>query len=255
LSDFLQPLEFDRDLPLDDVRRLLEHAMQSFDDPVESDAWLAPRLHATLRLRRNEAAERGLWAWLSTVEFPDYARWRFPGKSADEEEDETKRGTPLKRFLSSGRDNALARLWWGAELFRNGDDYDPVVRAFAKQDVPNTWLSLDAVHHAAAAQAALRLLPALGSKPINRLSTALDHVLTTIQLDVLAPVEGPDTIAADEWVAARADMDDVLGDVLPRGPEETPVPEELVDAVEALLRNVAAEIQLPLPELEVPAHG
>jgi hypothetical protein len=250
LSEFLQPLELDRDLPLDDVRRLLERAMQSFEDPVASDAWLAPRLHAVLRLRRNEAAERGIWAWLATVEFPEYARWRFPGKSADEEEDESKRGTPLKRFLGSGRDNALARLWWGAELFRNGDDYEPVVRAFAKQDVPNTWLSLDAVHHPAAAQAALRLLPALGSKPINRLSTALDHVLTTIQLDVLAPVEAPDTIAADEWVAARADIDEILGDDLPRGPEETPVPEELVDAVEALLRSVAAEIQLPLPELE-----
>lgn len=250
LADFLQPLEIDHDLPLDDFRRLLEHAMESFDDPVASDAWLAPRVHAVLRLRRNEAAERGFWAWLATVEFPDYARWRFPGKSADEEEEESKRGTPLKRFLGSGRDNALSRLWWGAELFRDGGDYGPVVRAFAKQDVPNTWLSLDAVHHTAAAQAALRLLPALGSKPINRLSTALDHVLTTVQLDVLAPVEAPDTIAADEWVAAQADMDDILGDDLPGGPEETPVPEELVDEVEALIRRVAAEIQLPLPALE-----
>jgi hypothetical protein len=248
LADFLQPLTLDRDLPLDDVKRLLEHAQATFDDPVASDAWLAPRLHALLRLRRNEAADRGLWGWLATVEFPDYSRWRFPGRSADEEEDEAKRGTPLKRFVGSGRDNALARLWWGAELFRDGGDYEPVVQAFAKQDVPNTWLSLDAVHHPAAAQAALRLLPALGSKPINRLSTALDHVLTTIQLDVLAPIDAPDTIAADEWVAGHVEVDDILGEELPHGPEETPVPEELVDDVEALIRRVAAEIQLPLPQ-------
>jgi Family of unknown function (DUF6339) len=247
LGDFVQPFELDRDLRLDDVRRVVDHAMASFDDPVASDAWLAPRLHAVLRLRRSEAAERGLWAWLSTVEFPDYSRWRFPGKGADEEEDETKRGTPLKRFVGSGRDNTLARLWWGAELFRDGDDYEPVVRAFAKQDVPNTWLSLDAVHHPAAAQASLKLLPALGSKPINRLSTALDHVLTTVQLDVLAPIEAPDTIAADEWVAMSANIEDILDGDLPRGPEESPVPKELVDDVEALIRRVATEIQLPLP--------
>jgi hypothetical protein len=248
LREFIQPFELDRDLALDDVRRLLAHAMESFADPVASDAWLAPRLHAVLRLRRNEAAGRGLWGWLATVEFSDYTRWRFPGKTADEEEDESKRGTPLKRLVGSGRDNALSRLWWGAELFRNGEDYTPVVNAFAKQDVPNTWLSLDAVHHPAAAQAALRMLPAMGSKPINRLSTALDHVLTTIQLDVLAPIEPPDTLAADEWVAAHADIDDILGDELPRGPEENPVPGELVNEVEALIRRVATEIQLPLPE-------
>jgi hypothetical protein len=252
LRDYLQPFALDDDLPLDDVRRLLQHAADAFaSDPPASDRWLAPRLHAALRLRRAEAAERGLWGWLGAVEYPDYARWRFPGRG-EEEEDESKRGTPLKRFVGSGRDHALARLWWGAELFRNGSSYAPVVRAFVKQDVPSTWLSLDAVHHPAAAQAALRLLPELGSKPINRLSTALDHVLTTIQLDVIAPIEPPDTIAADEWVSGRADIDDLLEETLPVGPDEDPVPDELVEAVEELLIRVAAEIGLSLESQVAP---
>ncbi|MEV0290990.1 DUF6339 family protein [Kribbella sp. NPDC050820] len=246
-EEYNRPLELGRDLPLDLVGELLATVQRDFaDDPAASDRWLAPRLHAVLRLTRYEAADRGLWAWLAVDLFPDYVRWRWRGRRSTEGEEPA--GPPAKRFIGSERDNGLARLWWGAELFRDGADYGPVQSAFVMQDVPNTWLSLNAIHHRAAAQAALRILPSLNSKQINRLSTALDHVLTTIQLDAVAPVPGPDIIAIEEWISERADGDVVLGDGLPSGPDEDPTDSDMVARVEKLLRDVATSIGLPLPE-------
>jgi hypothetical protein len=243
-EDYLRPLDLGRDLALELVGELIATAMKSFDeDPVLSDRWLAPRLHASLRLTRAEAAHKGMWSWLAVDLFPEYVRWRWQGRFGS---DGIHSGTALKRFVGGDRDNALSRLWWGAELFRDGDDYAPAVQAFVKQDVPNTWLILDAVHHPAAAQAGLRILPTLGSKPINRLSTALDHVLTTIQLDAVAPIAGPDAIAIDEWIEETPDREAVLGDELPSGPLENRVDGELIDRVDNLIREVADWIGLPL---------
>jgi hypothetical protein len=247
LDDYLRPLEIGRDLPVDLVGELLTSAQERFSDsPPASDRWLSPRVHAALRLTRAEAADRGLWSWLAVVKFPDYVRWRYPGRASGDDGEAS--GTPLKRFVGQDRDNAVSRLWWSAELFRNGPDYTPVEQAFVMQDIPNTWLSLNAVHHRVAPQAALRILPSLDSKQINRLSTALDHVLTTIQLDAVAPDAGPDAFAIEEWVADSPDRDVILGNTSPRGPEEDPVDPEKVGAVEQLLRDVARAIGLPLAE-------
>lgn len=250
LSEFLRPIPGGRELPIDELRRLIETARERFAaEPARSDRWLAPRLHALLRLDRAEAGDKQLWAWLAAVEFADYVRWRFPGKG-EEEEDEQRRGTPLKRFTGQDRDNALSRLWWGGELCRNGDDYTPAEQAFVVQDVANTWFSLDAFHHPACAQAALRLLPRMQGRPVNRLATALDHVLTTIQLDVVAPAPPPDTEAVLEWREQELEIEELLGDDLPTGPDETPIDPDQIDAVEALIRRVAKEMQ---PPLELPA--
>lgn len=245
-SDHIRGWNVGRELPLETVDSLIAEAVRKHPgDPAGSDRWLAPRLHAALRLRRSEAAERGFWAWLAVDRHDDYVRWRFPGNT--EHEDIERRGTPVKRFMGRDRDHALARLWWGAELFRDGSDYTPVVKAFQMQDIPNTWLSLNAVHNPAAAQAALRSLPTLSSDGINDLSRALDHVLTTIQLDVVAPVGLPDVIAIDEWVESTSELEELIADTLPDGPDEASVEASEIEAVESLLQHVAAVVGLKLP--------
>lgn len=247
LREYLQPVPDGHDVPVAELGILLDEARSRYEeDPARSDRWLAPRLHALLRLDRKHGGDSRIWAWLATVECPEYVRWRFPGKG-DEEEDEAKRGTALKRFLGQDRDNALSRLWWGGELCRDGGDYVPVEQAFIVQDVPNTWFSLDAFHHPACAQAALRLLPSMGSRPVNRLATAMDHVLTTIQLDVVAPALPPDTAAVTEWREQEISLEALLEEGLPEGPDESQVDPAQIDAVEALLRRVASEIDLELP--------
>jgi hypothetical protein len=245
-DEYVRATEFHRGIPLELVRELLRRVQQDFaEDPPASDRWLAPRLHAAIRLTRHEAADRGLWAWLAIELFPEYIRWRWRGRRSGDDNEPP--GPPVKRFFGSERDNGLSRLWWGAELFRDGGDYRPVELAFVRQDVPNTWLVLNAIHNRAAAQAALRILPGLSSKQINRLSTALDHVLTTIQLDALAAVPGPDAIAVDEWIAEEPASGSILSDELPDGPNEDPIDPTMVTRVERLLRDVADAIGMPLP--------
>jgi hypothetical protein len=252
LRDYVQECDIGRDLPFETVERLLLEARECFDDdPVASDRWLAPRLHAALRLTRAEAGERYFWMWLAVEEFPDYVWWRFPGKTDDP--DPAKNGTALKRFIGRDRDHALGRLWWGAELFRRGGDYSPVVKSFEMQDIPNTWLSLDAIHNAAAAQAALVYLPGLNSDDINAFSKAMDHILTTVQLDAVAPLGAPDTIAVEEWIEGHADIDELLSNELPAGPDEDPPSAETIEAVDVLLRHVAELIKLELPAVGIPA--
>ncbi len=136
-------------------------------------------------------------------------------------------------------------------MTHNGGDYGPTVGAFARQDIPNTWFVLNAFHNKAAALAALRMLPGMPGRPINRLSTAFNHYLTTVMLDSVAPIPAPDLAAAEEWVAGRADPDQLVEDTFPEGPDEDPVDESLVDAVEELVRRVAREVDIPLePEPE-----
>lgn len=63
---------------LEPIRDLVDDALFEFRDetPSRADAWLAPRLHATLRLTRAEAADRALWNYLAFAVAPDYVVWR-----------------------------------------------------------------------------------------------------------------------------------------------------------------------------------
>src|SRR5690348_3937505 len=81
--------EFQEDFPravrLDALNEVVNATMSRHPDaPTKdeersrADAWLAPRLHAALRLTRREAADRGVWNYLALVQLDDYVRWRFP---------------------------------------------------------------------------------------------------------------------------------------------------------------------------------
>src|ERR1700730_6026962 len=144
LTDYI--LKFDRSTDMEPVTKVIDAVMKKDEfkeNRQASDAWLAPRVHAALRLTRREAADRRLWTYLAVVSFPRYVRWRFPGDGDN--------GTAVKRFFGRQRDHAIARLWWGAELTRNGGDYSPTTAAFKNQDVPNTWFALKAFEHRTAA--------------------------------------------------------------------------------------------------------
>src|SRR5207244_262844 len=110
-------------------------------DAAKSDEWLGPRLHHVLRLKRTEAAERGIWLYLAIVERPDYVVWRWGS------EDETKEPVNVDRFAGPDYKHAFARLWWMVELFRDGPDYEPATLALRSQDIPNNLFRMDIAHH------------------------------------------------------------------------------------------------------------
>lgn len=134
--------------------------LDTWRDPSTSDGWLAPRLHYALRLTRAEASDPDVWAWLA-VRFHWYVEWRWEGR----------KGIVENRWRGEIHKQAFARLWWGAELFRNGADYGPVVRAFIRQDLPNSYLH----------------------RPLVRCRS-----LALALVDVISPADGETTLSADD---------------------------------------------------------
>ncbi|WP_371403454.1 DUF6339 family protein [Kribbella sp. NBC_00662] len=221
------------------VRQLLDEAMRRFEgDRVEADAWLAPRLHATLRMTRAEAADGRLWNYLAMVVAPDYVVWRHRGAEI----------VTATRFSGPGYTQAFARLWWAAEMFRNGPDYRPVETACGVQDVLNTTLRLDVIDHRPTALAIVAVLnrliadgmSRLGDR-VNALSSAINAAGSTLVYDVLAPDELVDGAALQGWIDESTDAPPVPWDRLPFGPDDGSVSSRKLDSLrhlfEALLED------------------
>lgn len=227
LDDLMRP--FDRELSLETVRAVFQTVLERANggglDPA-TDAWVAPRLHASLRLTRREAADPSIWAYLAVIEFPDYVRARW--------------GDETGRWFAGEVNQAISRLWWGAEMCRNGADYGPVTTAFSVQDVPNTWFRLDAIHSRPLAIALTRLM--LENTPtgrqLNRLATATNLRLTTTVLDALSTSRGSDPDKRRDWCMRTLDRAAIVDESLPQGPEDVTIDEDDVTRVLDLLREL-----------------
>ena len=234
----IEDLGLGRSIDLAPLRAVIDHAMRR-RKPAESDAWLAPRVHATLRLTRLEAADRRIWAYLATVALPDYVRWRW------KDPDDRQSPIAIDRFVGDDATNALSRLWWTAELTRDGADYRPAVKALSGPWFAASWLRLGVLHHRAAAQAVVEFLGAAEDEATagdrgRRMARSLDVATRTLALDSLAPAPAPDVEAIREWCAEPVD-ETVMIRRLPTGPDEPPVPEQDVAAVRAILDQLAGQ--------------
>ncbi|MFE4599539.1 DUF6339 family protein [Kitasatospora indigofera] len=230
-------------LPIDEVRwnsapvrELVEQAMARFEGSrTSADAWLAPRLHATLRMTRSEAADPGVWNFLALAVAPDYVHWRHGRAGAAVES-----AVSPARYTGNHYSHAFARLWWAAELFRDGDDYRPVVTACGNQDILNTTLRLAVIDHRPTAQAIVRVLAGLADAGtsrlgdhVNALSSAVNTAGSTIVYDVIAPDDVPDADSLLDWIADAQQAAPVAWESLPDGPDDGRV---RLSSVEALVR-------------------
>jgi len=237
-------LPFRREVDLRPLRQVLDHAMSTISVPQRADGWLAPRIHSALRLTRFEASDRRLWAYLAVMlqEGREYAMWRFELSKLNEDK-------LRSRLFGVEYMQAIARLWWGAEFTRNGWDYSLCTPAFALQDIPNTWFGLNAFHHRPTAIGAVEFMATankggmLGSKQANALAKAMNHALTLVPLDALAPDRGTDSLAIREWIAEAAPSN-LIDDDLPLGPDEESVSFESITAVKSLLARVSVDLAL-----------
>lgn len=236
-----EPLEGERRWEVESARELFDEAMKRFEDSrTAADAWLAPVLHATLRLTRREAADSRLWNFLALRVAPDYVFWRHPGRPSERQPVPT---VNRSRFSGPFHSQAFARLWWAAELFRDGYDYEPVVVACGNQDMLNTALRLEIILHRPTAQAMLRML-ATGSvrtgRDVNALAQAVNAAASTLAFEVIAPDAPPDTDAYRDWV-------ELLGgalvplDSLPDGPDDGRAPLGSVNTLVSLFERLFAE--------------
>ncbi|MEU7152770.1 DUF6339 family protein [Streptomyces sp. NPDC045456] len=223
-----------------ELRSLFDEVLERFEGqrPTVSDSWLAPRLHSTLRLSRAEAADSGLWNFIALRVAPDYVRWRW-GKE--------KGGRIVvgqaARFSGRWDIQAISRLWWAAEIFRDGADYGPVVVSCGNQDVINTALRLEMNNHRPSAQALVRLLEkgiVRTGRDVNGLAKAAGAAGSTLVYEALAPDEPRDHEAVREWIGS-VDTD-LLWSVgnLPKGPADGSVPDRSIEQLATLFEQLFA---------------
>jgi hypothetical protein len=235
LTPYESALPTGRIIEADVVVDLLDEAESRFaSQPSRSDMWLGPRIHAGLRLTRAEAANPGLWAWLSLGSTARYLRWRW-GPSPQ-----------VARFTGPYYTHGLARLWWMAELFRNGADYRPTEAALQNADIAQNFLRMDIAHHRPTCQAFMRIPSrrrpgeALTGREANALAKAVNCAATTIAYEALAPDVPLDGEARREWINEEVDAVDLI-DRLPEGPGDPEVPHESVAAMTEIMTEIFAE--------------
>ncbi|MGW6278751.1 DUF6339 family protein [Kribbella sp. NPDC055071] len=188
-------------IPLDvveDLMSMFEQKRQSRDwnrDRAVSDRWVAPRLHHALRLTRTQASDRGLWHWLALAICPAYAEWRWTGHG----------GVAADRWYGPIHKQSLARLWWGAEIFRDGADYSPVERAFIRQDLPNSYLHRPMVRCRSLALGIVEVIAPidgakiLSSDQVNDLARVINLCTSGRPPEAEVGYQVDDHLAALEW--------------------------------------------------------
>ncbi|MFE1894996.1 DUF6339 family protein [Streptomyces yangpuensis] len=232
------------------VRELVDEAMYRFaGSRTGADAWLAPRLHSTLRMTRAEAARAELWNFLALAVAPDYVLWRHLVVSESGNNAARRVSTP--RFSGPHYTQAFARLWWAAEMFRDGHDYRPVEIACGNQDMINTALRLDAIDHKPTALAMVRVLkglsdaraPRLGDR-VNALCTAVNAAGSTLMYDVIAPHDSPDHDALTRWIDESEAAPAVPWDRLPDGPEDGTARQSSLDLLTVMFERFSSAAPL-----------
>jgi hypothetical protein len=236
--------DFAREVDLAPVNTVVDEAMRRFprSERARSDSWLGPRLHHALRLTRQEAARRGVWLFLAIAARPDYVVWRWAGYEPGEEEP-----AGIDRFAGPDYKHAFARLWWMAEVFRDGDNYSPASKALLNQDIVNNLFRMDIAHHRPTVLAAVDVLfppkgEPLGGREANALAKAANAAATTLQIDALAEDPGLDESATTAWLEGARDADPVAYfDELPSGPRDPLADPTQVDRMTALLDDLLSE--------------
>jgi len=218
LDSFLVP--FERHVSLDALEQVVDECMRLFSAKAtnwetDSDTWLAPRVHASLRLSKREAAIHGVWVYLAAYAFPDYVAWRW--------------GDAVQLTRSVATDvskHAFRRLWWGAEMFRNGDDYTSATQAFAKSDIPNTLLKTRIMNNRSVALATLRYLKDnnVTSRQVNAVSRQLSTAAVTVALDFACPNYTESLEIDHQWLETEPFGDDVVA--FPKGPTSAEATDE-----------------------------
>lgn len=212
------------------------------DDRAAADRWLAPRVHWALRLTRAQASDGGVWLW-TAMRYADVVAWRWGGDDVAE--------VAKDRWTGGVHKQALARLWWGGELFRNGPDYAPVVRAFVRQDLPNSYLHRPFVRCRSLAQALLDLAAPVGRETsvsadqVNDLARAVNLATAGAPPEAEVGHVGDDIAAYLVWV-----HEPVVGpyawEALPSGPGCRDTSDESLGRASAIAARCAGYAAFPL---------
>jgi hypothetical protein len=172
-------------------------------DRTEVDRWLAPRIHYALRLTRQRASDRSLWEWLA-MRYHEHTVWRWADPLTNVVGDD--------RYFGPIHKQVIARLWWGAEIFRNGPDYVPVERAFVRQDLINSYLHRPLVRCRSLALGIVDVLIPPGeakeksAAQVNDLARVLNFATAGAPPELETELQQDDFSALEMWAAKDPDL-------------------------------------------------
>lgn len=229
------------------VRELVEAAARRPGaSRSETDAWLAPRLHATLRMTRAEAARPEVWNFLALAVAPGYVVWRHgrtPGPEAG-----APAGVEPARFIGPPHLQAFARLWWAAEVFRDGPDYAPAESACRGEELLDTLLSLSVVDHKPTALAIARVAARWietdeeqGAERTRALCTAVNVAGSALMYEEIAPDDVPFQDALLQWIADSETAPPVPRERLPEGPDDGTAPPDSVERLTKMFETFVVD--------------
>lgn len=107
------------------VEAVLQRTMSRFAQyDTAMDASMVVDFHRALPLARRQAADARTWAWLGVVRYPAFVAWRWKPSGSTGLRAES-------RFFGDRVRQTFSRLWWAAELSREGQDYALTEELFA----------------------------------------------------------------------------------------------------------------------------
>jgi hypothetical protein len=215
-------IEFDDEL----LRAVIAEGLSRYPgDNNTLDQWLAPRIHSVVRVPRRIASDRRFWAWVAIEFGRDYTKHRFSDGGAIKE----------FRFTGTHLRNGIARLWWAAELARNGRDYGPVAQVLKAVRIAQFALELKYSWYrpAVIAFATVSADRKLTDQKMQALSVRVNAYLGTRPVELVGLDETGSVAYDAEWWASAPPSKKELFDGKLEGPDDgTASP----DAIERLVK-------------------
>lgn len=154
--------------------RAVSDCMSRFEgDPPAGDGALAEAMHKSLSIPRMLGMDSGVWHYLSCVARPDYVWYRWG----------TNGGVSEERFLGSMKRNAFARLWWCAELMKEGEHSSLVSACFESQDLYEAVFGRAFSKYSPAAKVIVRRLRNHERRVVREVAKDFNLMLSTYVLE------------------------------------------------------------------------
>jgi hypothetical protein len=230
----------DEDFDPDLIRALFTAALELDKPKAELDSWLAPRFHYLFRISRRTASDRGVWAWLAATICRQYVMTRFAGEGPI---------TPMRYYGELLR-NAVSRLWWGAEMVRNGPSYEYVPIVFSRVRTAEFALELRYSWYRPAAIAFTRVAEGVGrgkrlsDEEMKDLSKSVNAYLSLTALESIGLNEDENGLFDEDWRQHGPSLAEATGSELSRlvGPQDGVASRQALDGLDDWFRRIGADM-------------
>jgi len=236
--EYLEPIETQELVDTTLIRRVLENGLERLDheeleETTSLDQWLAPRIHSALRISRRLAGDMGFWSWL-VIEVGRTYTWRRWAE---------KNRPTMYRYTGDFKRNSLGRLWWFAEMSRNGPDYSPIEKVLRDASTAQYAMELRYSMYRPAVIAfgntASRL--DLGFADLKKLSKRANAYLSLKALEAIGLDQGENERDV-EWWRDRPVVNDVIGDAEMIGPQDGFASSSAIQSIEQWFESLTQEV-------------